>query len=132
MASDEEEIRQLVGRWLEASKRGDVATVLSLMTDDVVFLVPGQPPMKGRAAFETAMKAQASPDGTRPAIEGRSEIQEIRVLHDWAFMWTKLEVEIQPPGRAWQKRAGHTLTVLRKDNGAWRIARDANLLAPAT
>jgi ketosteroid isomerase-like protein len=27
-------------------------------------------------------------------------------------------------------RAGHTLTILRKEAGKWKIARDANLLAP--
>lgn len=28
------------------------------------------------------------------------------------------------------KRAGHTLSVLRKQDGRWVLARDANLLAP--
>jgi len=28
------------------------------------------------------------------------------------------------------KRAGHTLSVLKKQNGKWVLARDANLLAP--
>jgi ketosteroid isomerase-like protein len=27
------------------------------------------------------------------------------------------------------KRSGHTLTILRKENGRWVLARDANLLA---
>lgn len=30
---------------MAATKVGDVDTALSLMTDDVVFLVPGRPPM---------------------------------------------------------------------------------------
>ena len=41
MQSDEQEIRQLVSTWMAASKAGDVDTVLSLMADDVVFLMPG-------------------------------------------------------------------------------------------
>jgi hypothetical protein len=45
MQSDEQEIRQLVATWMEATKAGDADTVLSLMADDVVFLVAGQPPM---------------------------------------------------------------------------------------
>jgi hypothetical protein len=28
------------------------------------------------------------------------------------------------------KRAGHTLSVLRRTGGKWRLARDANLLTP--
>jgi uncharacterized protein (TIGR02246 family) len=45
MQNDEQEIRQLVTTWMAATKAGDVDTVLSLMADDVVFLVPGQPVM---------------------------------------------------------------------------------------
>jgi ketosteroid isomerase-like protein len=41
MGSDEDLIRELVKKWLAASEAGDVETVLSLMADDVVFLVPG-------------------------------------------------------------------------------------------
>src|SRR2546428_14081492 len=51
MQDDEQAIRQLVATWLSASKAGDTEKVLSLMADDVVFLIPGQPPMRGRAAF---------------------------------------------------------------------------------
>ena len=28
------------------------------------------------------------------------------------------------------KRAGHTLSILKKENGTWLLARDANMLAP--
>jgi len=128
MPNDEQEIRQLVSTWMTATQAGDVETVLSLMADDVVFLVPGQPPMR-KADFAAAARAQAS--GAAPQFEGRSEIQEIRVVGDWAFMWTKLTVVATPPGGAPRiTRAGHTLSVLRKQNGKWVLARDANLLAP--
>src|SRR3954452_8304585 len=91
MNSDEQEIRQLVTTWIEATKAGDTDTVLSLMADDVVFLVTGQPPMIGKAAFAAAMRAQSG-QGERPKFEGKSEIQEVEVLGDWAYMWTKLTV----------------------------------------
>src|SRR3954452_10725076 len=108
MKSDEQEIRQLVATWIEATKTGDIDTVLSLMADDVVFLVTGQPPMIGKAAFAAAMRAQSGQG--RPKFEGKSEIQEIQVLGDWAYMWTKLKVVIAPPGgSAPITRAGHTL-----------------------
>ncbi len=51
MQGDEEAIRQLIAAWLSASKAGDTEKVLSLMADDVVFLVPGRPPMRGKSAF---------------------------------------------------------------------------------
>lgn len=45
MCNDEEQIRELVATWMTASKSGDVDTILSLIADDVVFLVPGGSPM---------------------------------------------------------------------------------------
>ena len=50
MTDDERTIRDVVETWMAATKRGDLATVLSLMTDDVVFMVPGQEPF-GKEAF---------------------------------------------------------------------------------
>jgi len=47
-------------------------------------------------------------------------------------MWTRLSVEMTPPGGAPMKRAGHTLSVLRKTGGRWQLARDANLLVPVS
>ena len=59
MQSDEQQIRQLVTTWMAATKAGDVDTVLDLMADDVVFLVPGRPPMR-KGEFASAAKAQSS------------------------------------------------------------------------
>ena len=128
MPSDEEQIRQLVTTWMAATKAGDVDQVLSMMADDAVFLVPGRPPMR-KSEFAAAAKAQAS--GAAPKFDGTSDIQEIKVVGDWAFMWTKLSVVATPPdGSPPTERTGHTLTILNKVNGRWVLARDANLLTP--
>lgn len=130
MSEDEQAIRNVVATWMSASKAGDLDTVLTLMSDDVVFLIAGQPPMIGKAAYAAAAQPQTKPDG--PKIDARSEIQEIKVLGDWAFMWTKLSVHVQLPGNPEPMiRAGHTLTILQKQRGKWLLARDANMLAPA-
>ena len=95
--------------------------------DDVVFLRPGHPPMRKREFAEGA-KAQAS--GKAPKFEGTSDIQEVVVSGDWAFMWSRLEVVAHPPdGSVPTKRRGNTLTVFRKEKGRWLLARDANLLS---
>lgn len=130
MSSDEQQIRELVATWMSATKEGDIATVLSLMTDDVVFLVAGQQPF-GKDHFAAVMKPQ--PGGIPlPKIDGHSEIQEIRISGDHAYMWTRLTVEVTPPGGTPVTRAGHTLSVLRKVAGRWQLARDANMLAPVS
>lgn len=129
MQNDEQQIRDLVSTWMSATKAGDIDTVLSLMADDVVFLVAGQEPMKGKSAFAAAAKGR--PGDQAPKFDGKSDIQEIHVAGDWAYMWSKLSVEVTLPGSATSMvRAGHTLTIFRKENGKWLLARDANMLTP--
>ncbi|HZN46337.1 MAG TPA: SgcJ/EcaC family oxidoreductase [Ramlibacter sp.] len=129
MQDDEQQIRDLVATWMAATQAGDVDTVLGLMTDDVVFLVPGRPPM-GKAEFAAAARAQAS--GAAPRFDGSSDIQEIQVAGDWAWLWSRLRVVVTPAdGSPRQQREGHTLTVLRREQGRWLLARDANLLGAA-
>ena len=124
---DETQIHDLVDKWMTESRAGNTPAVLDLMTEDVVFLRPGHPPM-GKAEFAEGAKAQQA--GAAPTFEGTSQIEELQVLGDWAFMWTKLEVATKPPiGGTPTRRAGHTLTILRKEGGRWKIARDANMLA---
>lgn len=127
MQSDEQEIRQLVSTWMAATKAGDVEKVLSLMSDDVVFLVAGQPVMR-KADFAALAHAQAGRPA--PKFDGTSEIQEIKVLGDWAFMWSRLTVVVTPPGGQTMTRSGHTLSIFKKENGKWMLTRDANMLAP--
>ena len=128
MKSDEDQIREVVASWMAASKAGDVDAVLSLMTDDAVFLLPGRPPMH-KADFAATASAQA---GAATQIDGTSDIREIQIAGDWAFMWSRLTVVITPHGGTSAAREGHTLTIFRKERGKWRLARDANLLAPAS
>ena len=125
--NDEQQIRDLVATWMSLTRAGNTPAVLDLMTDDVVFLRPGHPPMR-KAEFAAGAKAQQA--GKAPTFDGTSEIQELQVMGEWAFMWTKLAVTATPPdGSPPLKRSGHTLTILRKVEGRWKIARDANMLA---
>jgi uncharacterized protein (TIGR02246 family) len=96
MSSDEQEIRRLVATWMAATKAGDIETVLGSMAEDVVFLAPGQPPMRGKASFAAAARAQSAQGS--PRFDGASEIQEIQILGNWASMWTRLTVVVTPPG----------------------------------
>jgi len=124
MSDDERAIRDLVATWMAASKAGDQDTVRGLMTDDVVFMVPGREPF-GKEAFAAASQGM---QGMR--IEGTSDIVELQVLGDWAYLRNRLNVTITPPGGSPTTRSGYTLTILRKEaDGRWLLARDANLLA---
>ena len=123
MTEDERAIRQLVSTWMAASQAGDTETVLSLMADDVVFMVPGQEPF-GKEAFAAAARGMRN-----VRMEGTSDIRELTVLGDWAYLRNHLVVTVTPPGGQPVRRAGYTLTILRKTPaGQWLLARDANLM----
>ena len=123
MSDDENAIRRVADTWMAASRAGDTATVLGLMTDDVIFMVPGREPF-GKEAF-----AGASDKMRDVRLEGKSEIREMRILGEWAYIRNFIEIEITPPGGAPMRRKGYTLTLLRKGaDGQWRVARDANLV----
>lgn len=123
MTDDEKAIRQVVETWSAASKSGDIATVLSLMTDDVIFMVAGQEPF-GKEAFAAASKGMES-----TKMEGTNEIIELQVLGAWAFIRNHLDIIATLPDGKVIRRSSYTLTLLQKQpDGQWRLARDANLL----
>ena len=73
MSDDERAIRELVETWMEASRAGDTTAVLELMTDDVVFMVPGHEPF-GKEEFR-----QNSEMMRDVRLDGNAEIREIEV-----------------------------------------------------
>jgi uncharacterized protein (TIGR02246 family) len=122
MTDDERAIRQLIDTWMAASKAGDHQTVLSLMADDVVFMVPGREPF-GKEAFASQSEAMKE-----VRIDGRSDIRELKILGDWAYLRNHIEVTMTPFSGKPVRRAGYTLTILHKQSGKWLLTRDANLL----
>lgn len=123
MHDDERAIRDLVSTWMAATGAGDLPTVLGLMADDVVFMVPGQEPF-GKEAFATASQAMKD-----VRFEGSYDIREIKVLGDWAYLRNYIALTVTPPGGEPVRRAGYALSILRKQpDGKWVFARDANLL----
>jgi uncharacterized protein (TIGR02246 family) len=124
MSDDERAIGELVDRWMDASRRVDLETVLDLMTDDVIFMTSGREPF-GKDAFRANSEAMAGVE-----IDGRAEIREIEVLGDRAWIRNHIDLTVTPAGGEPVRRSGYTLTILRKcEDGRWRLFRDANLVA---
>src|SRR5689334_22517684 len=123
MTEDERAIRKLVDTWMDASRRGDTATVLDLMTDDVLFMTPTREPF-GKDAFRDTSEAMRS-----ARMEGRAEIEEIEVLGDRAWIRNHIDLTLTSAEGGPLHRSGYTLTILRKgEDGRWRLFRDANLV----
>ncbi len=125
MADEKRAIQNMVDNWLAASKAGDLATVLSLMSDDAVFMVPGREPF-GKEAFAARSNEMKNLD-----MDAKYTMVELRVLGDWAWMRSHLKMTITPRGGKPVTQSGYILTILqKKPDGHWAIARDANLLMP--
>ena len=124
MSDDERAIRELVDTWMAASKAGDTAAVLELMTDDVLFMVCGREPF-GKEEF------RANSESMRDLkMDGRAEILEMELLGDRAWIRNRIDLVLTPPEGEPLHRSGYTLTILRKgDDDRWRLFRDANLVS---
>ena len=120
--ADEHAIRKLVEDWMQASARGDLDQVLSMMSDDAIFMTVDREPF-GKQEFAAQSRAL---EGVK--IEGTATPVEIKVLGDWAYLRNRIEVKITPQHGDQFKRAGYTLTILQRQAGRWVITRDANLM----
>jgi uncharacterized protein (TIGR02246 family) len=126
MPNDEAKIRAVITEWHAATAAGDIARILPLMSEDVVFLQPGQPPMRGRDAFAAGFAAALK----MLRIGSTFKIQEMQLVEDMAYCWTRLSVTVTPlNGGPAKVRSGYTLTIFRKrPTGDWVLTRDANML----
>jgi uncharacterized protein (TIGR02246 family) len=65
----ERAVRELIETWMTSTKAGDTQTVLDLMTDDVVFMVPGQKPF-GKEAFRKTAEEMKDGEASGVRFEG--------------------------------------------------------------
>jgi uncharacterized protein (TIGR02246 family) len=128
VSGDADAIRAVVADWCDATREGDIERVLSLMTEDVLFLVPGAAPMQGRQAFAEGLRGVLATH----AIDSKAEVLEVEAAGDLAWCRTHLDVMIRPhDGGPLARRSGHVLSAFRRNgSGRWQLARDANLMLP--
>jgi len=127
MGSDEQAIRAVHTSWIDAVNAGDLARLLSLMADDVVFLNPGRAPF-GRDGFPAGFSAGHQ----RSRIHCISELEEVTVAGEIAYTLCRDSLSVTPrAGGEATHLAGHRITIYRKQpDGRWLLARDAHTLSP--
>jgi uncharacterized protein (TIGR02246 family) len=129
MGSDERAIREVHNTWIGAVNAGDLARLLALMANDVVFLNPGQAPF-GRDGFPVGFSAAHQ----QSRIHCISELQEVVIVGEVAHTLCRDSLSITPrAGGEATELAGHRIAIYRKQpDGRWLLARDANTLSPVT
>ena len=127
MRPDERAIREVHSTWVDAANAGDLVCLLSLMTDDVVFLNPGQAPV-GRDGFSPRFSAAHQ----QARINCISELEDVVVVGEVAYTLSRDSLSVTPrAGGEAMQLAGHRITVYRKQpDGRWLLARDAHTLSP--
>ena len=127
MGSDERAIREMHTAWIDAVNAGGLDRLLALMTDDVVFLNPGQAPL-GRDGFSPGFSAAHQ----QSRIHCISELEEVVVVGEVAYTRSRDALSVVPrAGGEETQLAGHRITVYRKQpDGCWLLARDAHTLSP--
>jgi uncharacterized protein (TIGR02246 family) len=85
-------------------------------------MVPGVEPF-GRREFEARARE------IQDTMDAKIDVEEIVVSDDWAWCRTHLTVTMTPPDGPKTESSGYALTIFRKQDGAWLLARDANLMA---
>lgn len=126
-------IEQLHKRDAAAARKGDVASLADLWTDDAVALPPGEPPVIGIEAIRKWL-AKSQPDSsTVDVLDYVLDFKEVTILGDEAIEWGRTSVVLRPRGATSILRAsGNLMRVLKKQaDGSWKVSRSAwNLERP--
>jgi uncharacterized protein (TIGR02246 family) len=124
MSSDQQQVRELHSTWIDAVNAANLDCLLSLMTDDAVFLNPGRAPLDG-AGFS----ANFSSAHRKVGIRCSSELEEVVIAGGVAYTRSRDTLSVTPrDGGAAMQLSGHRMTVYRRRAGHWLLARDAHTL----
>lgn len=118
-------IAELQQRDIEANIAVDTDKLLALRTDDIVYLVPGRPPIVGQDAVRKYLEEirQQLTDWDMVAYE--ENWQEVRVVGDMATQWGAINIRAKKQGeRAESAAVRNVIQVLRRQpDGSWKISR---------
>jgi len=121
-ASDREKITAIEGRIQAAFAAGDADAVAAEYTEDALLMPPDNPSQVGRAAIAAVYRAYFK--DFKCSI--KTEVQEVEVAGDWAFMRGLFTTVVTPKaGGPLQGGHGKYLVIARRGaDGVWRFARD--------
>jgi uncharacterized protein (TIGR02246 family) len=122
--ADEAAIRKMYQDWEEAVSRKDIAYLLNFITDDAVFMPPGQPLIRGKSQVEALYKMSFD----KFTMDQNFQIEEIQICGDWAFVWGIDSAVLTPlDGGPVVHGRGMGISILRRQpDGSWKFSRGIN------
>ena len=121
-ATDRQQLAKLLREHVDAVNASNVEAILAGMTDNVVYLAPGQPPVLGRDALRKVMEPFYGSNDAQVSMRA----EETVVAGDWAWEWGHLSGSIHPKivTQATAFEGKYLYIYQRQRDGSWKIARD--------
>jgi uncharacterized protein (TIGR02246 family) len=119
-ATESAGVREAVERLVAADNRRDLAAVLAGYTEDVVWLPPGEEPLRGKAALRSRYERLFADFGVAMEIE----VVEARCegLNGWA--WGRVRGTLTPVAEGETVRVDDSfLALARREGGTWRVSQ---------
>lgn len=123
LAADRESVERATAAFHQALRANDLETVLSYLAEDVFFMPPGEPAIRGREAASQWMRAFFAQYRTSSLTLAD---REVRVASDWAVELGTFEWALQPVagGAAVVDRGNYMQVWQRQGDDTWRFARE--------
>ena len=116
-------LMRLSREWSEVAGSGDLEKTLSYWAEDAVMMVPGQPPIRGKAAIRQFLEAS----GSIPGFTVKWEPLEAHVSPsgDMAFLLERNQFSFKDPSGSVVTESNKAVTVWRKQSdGTWKNVID--------
>jgi len=121
-------IREVARRWTAAMRDADLEAIGRMVTEDVVIVHGNGRVVTGRRELLADIERSLA----SLHLEQTTTHEETIVAGGWAFDRARVHSTIRPAaGPAFEVDA-RTLTLLRRDEGEWRIARSIGVIESGT
>ena len=120
--SDEQAIRSLSMKWLDLTRKHDVAACASLFADDGIEYSTNKEPSVGPAAIAKEF-TKTQEKNPKEEVNWSTERVELAASGDLAVEYGKYDVKALGKNGT-KSDQGKYVTVYRKVNGTWKIAAD--------
>ena len=125
LEEDQKAIADLQRRDIDANIAVDTEKLLALRTDDVVYLVPGRPPLVGKDAVRKYLEEIRQQLANWDMLAYEESWQEVQVVGDFAFEWGTVNIRARQEGEKRESAAVRNVmqVIRRQPDGDWKISR---------
>jgi ketosteroid isomerase-like protein len=117
MDEDRNAILELHHAWIEAELSGDYSRMLAMCSDDIKLVPPESVPVEGKAAVGVMLQG-----GTHEVEKVKTFELQIEVSGSLAYKTCSFAAFERTTNESDEMMyQGHSLWILRKENGKWRI-----------